>query len=107
MLSIARLWMSMQPNNDTPHAQSLAGGSLIRKIEKRTKRTLSSGTYSCIVGYFDFFLILNFQLAHISIIRTRVYAATSQPHRLSGGQWLLIIFLEVDAALLCRQMAIA
>jgi hypothetical protein len=37
--------MSTQPNNDTLHAQSLAGGSLTggmqaRKIEKRTKRTL-------------------------------------------------------------------
>jgi hypothetical protein len=28
LLSLARLWMSTQPNNDTLHAQSLAGGRL-------------------------------------------------------------------------------
>jgi hypothetical protein len=32
--------MCTQPNNDTLHAESLAGGSLARKTEKGTKRTL-------------------------------------------------------------------
>jgi hypothetical protein len=46
LLSLAWLWMSTQPNNDTLHAQSLAGESLAggmqaRKTKKETKHTLS------------------------------------------------------------------
>jgi hypothetical protein len=45
LLSLAWLWRLYQPNNDTLHARSLAGGSLdggmqARKTEKGTKRTI-------------------------------------------------------------------
>jgi hypothetical protein len=36
--------MHAQPNNDTMHAESLAGGSLARKTEKGTKRTREQPT---------------------------------------------------------------
>jgi hypothetical protein len=47
LISLAWLWMCTQPNNDTMHADSLAGGSLTggslaRKTEKGTERTLEN-----------------------------------------------------------------
>jgi hypothetical protein len=41
LLSLVWLWMYTQPNNDTLHAKSLAGGSLASKTEKGTKRNLN------------------------------------------------------------------
>jgi hypothetical protein len=45
LLSLAWLWMCTQPNNDTMHTERLARlaeGSLVRKTEKETKRTLTN-----------------------------------------------------------------